>query len=86
MLTAFRYPPSESQTKLLVEHVGAIPDLSMLALESACRQIEDEAEDRAPGVGTIKKIMREHIKRWCKRRSVIENHKFAFEQTKEDVK
>ena len=72
MLTAFRYPPSESQTKLLVEHVSAIPDLSMVALESGCRQIEDEAEDRAPGVGAIKKILRGHIKRWRKRRSVIE--------------
>ena len=82
MLTAFRYAPSESQTKLLVEHVSAIPGLSMLALESACRQIEDEAEDRAPGIGAIKKILREHIKRWRKRRSVIENHKFVFEEVK----
>ena len=79
MLTAFRYPPSESQTKLLVEHVSAIPDLSMVALESPCRQIEDEAEDRAPGVGAIKKIVREHIDRW-RRRRIAMDCKFKFER------
>jgi hypothetical protein len=62
----------DGYARMLVEHVGAIEDLTDIALESACREIV-ETQKFAPAISEVVKVIGKHIEQWERRRWAIEH-------------
>jgi hypothetical protein len=56
--------------RMLIEHVAAIPRLTNVALESACREIV-ETQKFAPAISEVVTTIRKHIEQWQRRRMMI---------------
>jgi hypothetical protein len=60
----------EVYTRMLLEHVAAEEDLTALALDTACREIESK-QRFLPAISEVLSVVREHIEAWSERRRAI---------------
>jgi hypothetical protein len=59
----------EEFASMLVAHVGAVEGLTVVALESACREILET--QKFISIAEVMKVVREHVKHWHSRRSAM---------------
>jgi hypothetical protein len=57
--------------RMLVEHVGAIENLTAVALESSCREIE-RTQKFAPAISEVFRVVIAHVANWTALRRAIE--------------